>query len=136
MNAHNYGGSLDTNVAIRLLLNDVPDQHQKSLRLIQESTYEYLVSDIAIMEIVFVLERHYGFTRQQVADTIAGLMSIWNLVINRRVISDSLDFYMDHNTLSFEECYLAGMARFHKAEPLYTFYRKLAAQSDAVEELV
>ena len=136
MTSHKYGGSLDTNVAIRILLNDIPDQHQKSLKLIQESNKEYLVSDIAIMEIVFVLEKHYGFTREQIADTVTGLMNIWNLVINRGVISESIGFYLSHKSLSFEDCYMAETARFHNAEPLYTFDRKLAARSDVAQELV
>ena len=95
-----------------------------------------MVSDISIMEIVFVLETHYEFTRQQIADVITGLMSIWNLVINRSVISGLLDFYTDHKSLSFEDCYMAEMASFHNAKPLYTFDRKLAAQSDIAEEPV
>ena len=136
MSSNKYGGSLDTNVAIRILLNDIPDQHQKSLKLIQENNKEYLVSDIAIMEIVFVLEKHYGFTRDQVADTITGLISIWNLAINRVIISDSINFYLGHKSLSFEDCYMAEAARFHNAEPLFTFDRKLATQSDVAQELV
>jgi predicted nucleic acid-binding protein len=128
-------GTLDTNTALRIFLQDIPFQHDKALELVKDHERRFLVPDVAIVEFVFALRRHYGFTREQVVDTATELMKIPNLDINRSIISVALSHYVNHPKLSFEDCYLAEMANQNNAEPLYTFDRKLAAQHQSVELL-
>jgi predicted nucleic acid-binding protein len=128
-------GTLDTDTALRIFLQDVPYQHDKVLELVKNHRQRFLVPDVVIMGVVFALRRHYHFTRAQVVDTVTELMKIPNLDINRSVISAALLHYINHPKLSFEDCYLAEMANQNNAEPLYTFDRKLAAQYQSVELL-
>ncbi len=66
-------GSLDTN-AMRLLLNGIPQQHKAVKDLLTQATHQLAVADTAIIELVFVLERYYGFSRQQAKEAVIGLM--------------------------------------------------------------
>ena len=124
-----FAGSLDANVLLRLLLNDVADQHQAALNLIQSTKTQLLVADTAIIEVIFVLERHYEFSRTNITEAIEGLTLIAQLQCNQKLIQPALQLFVKHPSLSFEDCCLAVYAELNNAEPLWTFDRKLARQA-------
>ena len=122
--------SLDTNALLRLLLKDVPEQHEMIKQLIAQADRTFLVSDTAIIELVFVLERHYEFSRSLIKEAIDALVSVTNILININSIQGALEAYTAHPMLSFEDCYLAEEAARNNAVPLWTFDKKLARQSE------
>ena len=126
-----FSGSLDANVLLRLLLNDVPDQHQASLQLLQDSAGQFAVADIAIIEIVFVLGKNYGFSRREIVEAIEGLMSLTKINCNQALFEKALPLFSKSPGLSFEDCYLASYAELNEANPLWTFDRKLAHQAQS-----
>ncbi|BBZ40769.1 PIN domain-containing protein [Mycobacterium conspicuum] len=126
-----FGGSLDANVVLRLLLNDVPDQHAAAVALVESADAPLLVSDIAVIEVVFALCRHYEFSRASASEAIEGLISLTQIDCNRALFKRALPLFTDHPKLSFEDCCLATYAELANAEPLWTFNRKLAGQARA-----
>lgn len=122
--------SIDTNVLLRLLLNDIPEQHEKAKRLIQEPGLSFQVSDTAIIELVFVLERHYEFARAQIRDAVDALATITSISFNKNLMNKALSVFIEHPKLSFEDCYLVSVAVEQKALPLWTFDKKLASQNE------
>lgn len=124
-----FAGSLDANIILRLLLNDIPTQHNAALQLLTKHSAQFAVADIAIMEIAFVLKRNYGFTRVQVREALDGFMAIPQINCNRTMITRALEYYEQHPSLSFEDCCLAMYAQLNEAEPLWTFDKKLANQT-------
>jgi predicted nucleic-acid-binding protein len=121
---------------MRFTIVDIPTQYEKAKKLIfQSENTKFLVSDTAIVEYIHALSAHYYKTREQIAEMVAYLLSLRELICNDAVIAASLKHYVDHPKLSFEDCYLAEMANQNNAEPLYTFDRKLAAQHQSVELL-
>lgn len=126
-------GSLDANVLLRLLLNDVPDQHQAIVNLLQNGSGKFAVADTAIIEIVFVLCRAYGFSRLQATEAITGLMQLRELSCNRALFESSLPLFVENPGLSFEDCCLVTYAKLNDAEPLWTFDKKLANQTSSAE---
>lgn len=129
---HN-AGSLDTNVLLRLLLNDVPAQHKAALNLFNDTQGQLHVADTAIIEVVFVLSRAYKFTRPQVLEAIDGVMKLAKLSLNRMLFENALPVFMSHPSLSFEDCCLATYANLNNAEPLWTFDKKLASQTQVAK---
>lgn len=121
-------GSLDTNVLLRFLLGDVPDQHRQAKALINEPKIWH-VSNLAIAEIVFVLES-MNFTREEIKHNIDVLSSYTNLYIARSVIHPAMELYVSHASLSFVDACLAYDAAAEHALPLWTFDRKLARQTE------
>jgi predicted nucleic-acid-binding protein len=121
-------GSLDANLLLRLLLNDVADQHAAAVKLIQGTPGQFAVSDIAILELVFVLGRHYGFTRAAATEAVDGLMGLTQINCNRALFEKALPLFIQHPKLSFEDCCMATYAALNNAEPLWTFDQKLAHQ--------
>ncbi len=124
-----FAGSLDANVLLRLLLNDVPEQHEAVVRLFEKAPEQFAVADTAVIEVVFVLERHYGFTREAIAEAIDGLAALLKINCNRRLFEKALPLFLASPGLSFEDCCLAVYAELSEAKPLWTFDRKLAHQA-------
>ncbi|MCL2883235.1 MAG: PIN domain-containing protein [Coriobacteriia bacterium] len=130
-----YAGSLDTNVLLRAILNDIPEQHDAAKELIERAGVKYRVCDTALIEMAFVLERHYGFSRQHIKEALAGVTAHPRLSCNADIINNSAEDFATHPALSFEDCYLAQSAKEAEALPLWTFERKLAGQSEYSELL-
>ena len=126
-------GSLDTNVLLRLLLNDIPEQHESVRKLLASASGSFSVADTAIIELVFALQRYYGFTRQQVAEAVAGLTRLGVIDCNRTLFEGVLPIFVEHAALSFEDCYLSTYASLNDIEPLWTFDKKLANQTASAE---
>ena len=128
-------GSFDTNVLLRLLLNDIPKQHMAAKELLNNSDGRFAVSDVALVEVIFVLERHYQFTRRQIVEVISDFAAIPKINCNRSLLKKSLPLFVESPALSFEDCCLAAYAEIDNAEPLWTFDRKLANQASSVQLL-
>lgn len=68
---------LDTNVLVRYLVRDDPDQSAVATRLIDEAVERdttFLISAIVICETVWVLEAGYEYSRAVVADAMEKLL--------------------------------------------------------------
>ncbi|HEU0190394.1 MAG TPA: PIN domain-containing protein [Mycobacterium sp.] len=124
-------GSLDANVVLRLLLNDVPEQHAAAVRLVNGAATGFVVSNVAIIEVVFALCRHYQFSRDAVVRVLTGLMAQPNITCNRELLAPTLRLFVAHPKLSFEDCYLATYAELLNSQPLWTFDKKLAVQASS-----
>lgn len=123
-------GSLDANVLLRLLLNDVPHQHAAAMKLLADGG-RFAVSDTALIEVNFVLGRAYGLNRDQQHEAIVGLLQQPQIVGNIDVFAVTFDLYCPHPKLSFEDCYLVSLAEANGDEPLWTLDKKLASQTQA-----
>lgn len=121
-------GSLDANVLLRLLLNDVAAEHAAAVELVGRGSFK--VSDVAVAEMVFVLDRHYRWTREQIHRLVGRLLQQPPILASAQVMP-SLDKYKSAPKLSFEDCLLVEHAGRGRAEPLWTFDRKLASQTTA-----
>lgn len=123
-------GSLDANILLRLLLDDVPHQHAAAIRLLADGG-RFAVSDTALIEVNFVLGRAYGLTRDQQNEAIVGLLQQPQIVGNIDLFTAAFVIYCGHPKLSFEDCYLVSRAQANGDEPLWTFDKKLATQTRA-----
>lgn len=121
--------SLDTNILLRIILEDNKRLYKVAERLLAREGVEYDVADIAISEMVYVLEVSLGFSREFVKRAIRRVLRLPNIRYNRALFDEVLPFYEAHPALSFNDCCLAGYAAARRAEPLWTFDRKLATQS-------
>lgn len=122
-------GSLDTNALLRYIVGDIPEQADAVERLLRQAGGQLAVADIAIIEVVFVLNLYYGMSRGEVAEALRMIMNLREINCNRNLFNAALTDFVEHPALSFEDCCLAQYAKLSGAVPLYTFDRKLANQS-------
>lgn len=124
-------GSLDANIMLRVILNDIPEQREQALKILHRGRYR--IADVAIVEAAFVLGRNYDMEREAIVRVLDGLLGQENLVCNRELFSQVFPKFVAHPRLSFEDCCLAVYAEINDAVPLYTFDKNLAKQTPQAE---
>jgi predicted nucleic-acid-binding protein len=133
--AKNNKGSLDTNTLLRLVLDDVPKQAAIVEALLKGGGI-FEVSDITIIEMVFVLEKIYLLPRPLVADNINTIIRHSSISCSRKLFSLTLPLYIENPKLSIVDCTLAKSAELTKATPLYTFDVNLAKTCSPITQLL
>ena len=119
--------SLDTNCLLRWLLDDIPEQAALVTSLIN-SGESFAVSDVALIETVFVLEKLKKINRDTIEKAIMAIIDNVSIICNRELFIEILPIYTKHPKLSFVDCYLEALARKTENTPLLTFDQKLASQ--------
>ena len=122
---NNKTGSLDTNILLRLVLNDVPEQ-MIAIKKLFEHCDTFHVSDIVIFEIVFILDKYYEFSRADICESIQTIIRHYKVICNRRLFELTLPLYIEHPKLSIVDCALTQYAELNDTAPLYTFDKELA----------
>lgn len=117
--------SLDTNVVLRFLLEDVPDQTQEATDLIESNTV--YVTDVVVIEIIYVLEKVYELSRKDIGELVGDFLGFSNVVHNPRFLLDAVDFYKGHPSLSIVDCYACEEAKSY-GNNLATLDKRLANQ--------
>lgn len=121
---------LDTNVVIRYLVQDDKKQSAAATRFIEKSLTTDVpgyINHITLCEIVWVLQRCYDVTNQQLRDIIEGLLTTKQLIVeNVEVAWKALRAY-DANSADFCDA-LIGQANIHRGcEHTVTFDKKAAS---------
>ncbi len=127
--------SLDTNILLRLILNDVPEQSLKVQALLNGNAKKFRVDDLALTELVFVLEKIYRLDRREISEALDIVLNIPQLVLDRALFQTVVQLYLANSTLSVADCYLASAASANGAIPLWTFDKKLARHGPNAREL-
>ena len=115
--------SIDSNIVLRFLLNDVPQQSNRAKQVL--SNPPVYLSDVVVT--MYVLEKSLDYPRSSVAALIGVLIAVPGLVYSDHLIPDVVKMYERKGSLSFVDCYAAIEARMFGAK-LYTFDKKLIAQ--------
>lgn len=124
--------SLDTNCLLRWLLDDVPAETERISRRLTEHQ-RLTISDVALIEVAFVLERVMKLSRPSVAAALNALAAESSLAFDRSFWRSVADSYLVHPKLSIADVYLALDAGRRDASPLLTFDRRLARQMEGTE---
>ena len=129
-------GSLDANAVLRLIVNDIPAQAAAVMALVSAPQSTFAVSDLAVVEVEYALRNHYGFSREQIQDTLGNLLAHPSVQANTDLMQRVFALYTAHPGLSFIDCCLAAHAEVDIATPLWTFDQKLAKQSGGAAQLI
>ena len=97
--------SLDANVVLRFLLNDLPLHSEKAERLIMTS--QCYVTDVIMTEVVFVLEKVSGLPRPDIGALLKRLISLQTVVCSQVLLDKAIDLYTKKPQLSFPDCFAA-----------------------------
>ena len=117
--------SLDTNVVLRFLLNDVPEQTEKAAKIInKEKVY---VTDVVTVEVVYVLEKVIELSRQDITKLVADFLRFANVVHNPFFLLDAIHLYEHHPSFSIVDCYAVTEAGAY-SNKLVTFDKRLVSQ--------
>lgn len=121
--------SLDTNITLRLLLHDVPEQLTRVLALIDNSKSGSLgIADAVFFECVWILSgEQYNFERELIGKLLLQVADIPQVNCNRVMLQKAVPLYVKYKKISFVDACLAVYAELNNAMPLLTFDKKLAS---------
>ncbi len=124
--------SLDTNVVLRFLLDDIPEQSAKAAKLISEN--QVYVTDVVIAETIVVLEKIYKLSHNDIVELLTDFLGLNNLVYNQFFLTNAIDLYKERPNLSFVDCYSATEAKMYN-NSLVSFDKQLVKHGgDHVKE--
>jgi predicted nucleic acid-binding protein len=122
---------IDTNVILRLLLNDIPKQTEAAKKLVSKNRCKVL--DISIFECVYVLKDYYKMPLEEVFENLQTVLMIPNISFDETCLL-ALSRHKSNPSISYADCYLVESAKQADAK-LYTFDKKLISNSDKVAVL-
>lgn len=97
---------LDTNMILRFLMRDNPEMAAKSLEIIKN--YNVFVTPEVVAEVVFVMQKVYKATREDIYNMIISFMNISTVEVSEySVLSKGLELFRDNN-LDFVDCILCA----------------------------
>ncbi len=118
---------LDTNILLRHLLQDLPDQSPRCtayLQRIEQGEIQVCTADTVIFETVFTLQRTYKVPKADIASALLPLIELPGIVLpNKRRYRTAFDLYLTLN-LPFADAYHAAVMRSLKLTEIVTFDRE------------
>ena len=126
--------AVDTNVLVRYLVGDDAEQANAARALLEGLTPErpgFICREVAV-EVVWVLERAYGFTRVQIADVLVELTATDSIVVEAADDMARAAYDYRQGGVGFADLMILSAAEREGAAPLYTFDRQLARMDGAV----
>jgi predicted nucleic acid-binding protein len=105
---------LDTNIFLRHLLGDVPEQSHRAsayFEAIEQGAARARISDIVVFEVVFTLERGYRRSKAEIQSVLLPLLELPGIVLpGKRKFREVFGIYVEKN-IPFADAYHAVMMR-------------------------
>ena len=120
--------ALDTNVLVRYLVDDDARQAEASRLLLQGLTAErpgFVCREVTV-ELVWVLQRAYGFSRDRIAAVLEDLVATEGLEVEAADDVARAAFRYRQGGAGFSDLMIVAAAERAGAGTLYTFDRKVA----------
>ena len=116
--------AIDTNVLVRLLTRDEPDQAAAADAFVQSGAW---VSVLALAEALWVLAAVYDRDASQVVRAVEMLLNHQQLTLQEpEAVAAALGTFRRRPALGFSDCLMIELARKAGHLPLGTFDRELA----------
>lgn len=123
---------LDTNVLVRYIVRDDPAQTASADRCIEHRCSREqpgYVSHLVLAELVWVLDRGYGYPRRMLADVLGTLLSSEEIRIQDAPLVRVALGEFSAGTADFADCLIGILHRRAECESTVTFDRKAARLS-------
>lgn len=112
--------AIDTNIIVRLLVNDDADQYKKAYRLIDD--HDVFIADTVILETEWVLRFAYDFKADQIANALSKLLGLPNVHVNHpSLIAQAITWHTQG--LDFADAF--HLANSQQCKKFYTFDKKM-----------
>lgn len=100
---------LDTNVLVRHLTGDPPEQARRATRYLEHAD-TLLLPDLILAEVAYVLESYYEAPRQQVAEALRSILAFRAIrVVDVPLLLRAVELYEVHS-LDYADAYLVASA--------------------------
>lgn len=101
---------IETSVFVRFLTCDDEEKYQdceRLFRLVEEGKIRPYVSNVVVMEIVFILTRHYNFRKKKVLDAVKKLLKLRNLTVREETDTPTALKLFSKHKAKYGDCLIA-----------------------------
>jgi predicted nucleic-acid-binding protein len=128
---------LDTNILLRLVLQDDPVQSPRVSQLIGdlESEGPAYINCISLMEFAWFLRRRLNIERMEVAAAISDLLEAEDLIVEDEHLVEEALSLMHEQSVEFADSFIALRNRAAGCRSTFTLDRKAAARVPGMELL-
>ena len=120
---------VDTNVIVRHLIQDPPEQAIRATALFREceaGSVRLVATETVVFETVFVLDTRYHVPRPDIARMVSRLLSLPGIELAGRAdVFDALEYWISRPGLSFADCLHIFNARRMTGGRISSFDRKI-----------
>jgi len=124
--------TFDTNVLVRLLVEDDPQQSAAALRCWTQALNSggVFLPKLVLVEAIWVVGRAYHFDSQSIANAVNALLKTHGLVVEDKAdVTAALNAYTT-GTADFSDYLILESARSATALPVHTFDKRFARHAD------
>jgi predicted nucleic-acid-binding protein len=115
---------VDTNILVRHLTGDPPDQAARTTRFLAEADELFLV-DLVVAELVYVLESFYEVERARVTEFVRAVLAFDPIqVVDEELLLRAVEVY-EIERLDFAEAYLVASAERSGVDAVASFDRSI-----------
>lgn len=115
---------VDTNILVRHLTGDPPEQARRATAFLAEAQ-ELLLTDLVAAELVYVLESFYEVDRARVAELLRAILAFASIVaLDAALLLRALELY-EVDRLDFAEAYLVASAEASGVGAVASFDRSI-----------
>jgi len=119
---------LDTNIIVRHLTQDPPDQGQAASRYLADAT-SLLLTDVIAAETVYVLQSVYRASRETIATALRALLGMKSVATEHAsILQRSLDLY-ENKRMDFADAYIVAFAEANAITQIASFDKGLSKAS-------
>jgi predicted nucleic-acid-binding protein len=124
---------VDTNVFLRFITNDIPEQAGAVERLFKSAVsgeIQLITNELVIAEIVWTLETYYKIPKKRIKGDILAILNTPGLTVNNDdIIIQAIAWYEEKN-IDFIDAYNASWMLLHDVKEIYSFderhFRRIA----------
>lgn len=103
--------TIDANIILRFLTNDLPDQANRAgilLKKLEQRREKVFLPDLILADIIWVLEGYYKQPRERIRDLIITILSLPGLIFsNKDIAFNALDIYVE-NKIDWTDAFTAS----------------------------
>lgn len=115
---------VDTNIILRLFLNDSPILSPKARIIFEKITRGKLKTFISLLttsEVIFTLERSYKIPKAEIIKSLSQIFKLTNLTVEKQgLVEQAFVYYLDKN-ISFPDAYQVALMQKKKVKKIYSF---------------
>jgi len=128
---------VDTNLLLRLLINDDQAQHDaaKSFFALRSAVDPAYISIVVVSELAWLLTKRYGFSKDIAADLILALLQSPDLIIEKPAIVEEAAHLSRQPKIGFTDALISQLALSSGCHATMTFDRDAAKRIPGMELL-
>ena len=129
----------DTNLFLRLLTDDVPDQVDVFVDLLNKAArgeFQFVINPMVVAEIVWTLESYYQLPKSRIQSQILAILNTPGLdVIDSDLVLQAIHWYVEKN-VDFIDAFNAAWMQQQGIVSVYTFDQKHFKRFEGIRTLV